>query len=219
MARKKTKRPMTLKAMLTQAPELEGVCRRLAALALAELEQNSPLGVRQNEQLRRSLATAGDALSWTATAAHNDDSITEVSKDFMTMARGGSRAMGRDLAKELAAKKVEMKQLEATLASATELAEGADTAYPTEITFSYTVRDAFAELVTKTETITVTESAEAASAAAALERSMPARTKLADLMITELKRKQSQLDVMTKSLSEFIASSQRLLREVIANLQ
>ncbi len=219
MARKKRKRPLTLKAMLTRAPELEGVCRQLAALALAELEQDSPLGVRQNEQLRRALATAGDALGWTATAAHNDDSITEVSKDFMTMARGGSRAMGRDLAKELAAKKVEVQQLNVTLTSATKLAEGADIAYPTEIIFSYTVRDAFAELVTKTETVTVTESAEAASAAAALERSMPARTKLADLMITELKRKQSQLDVMTKSLSEFIESSQRLLREVIANLQ
>ena len=219
MARKKTKRPLTLKAMLTRAPELDEVCRQLAGLALAQLEQDSPLGVRQNEQLRRALATAGDALAWTATAAHSDDSIVEVSKDFMTMAKGGSRAMGRDLAKELAAKKVEVKQLNATLTSATKLVEGPDTAYPTDITFSYTVRDAFAELVTKTETVTVTEVAEATSAAAALERSMPARTKLADLMITELKRKQSQLEVMTKTLSDFIESSQGLLREVIANLQ
>ncbi len=127
--------------------------------------------------------------------------------------------MGRDLAKELAAKKVEVKQLNNTLASATKLAEAPDTVYPAEITFSYTVRDAFAELVTKTETVVLTETAEAATTAAALARSMPARTKLADLMITELKRKQSQLDVMTKSLSEVIESSQRLLREVIANLQ
>ena len=127
--------------------------------------------------------------------------------------------MGRDLVKELTAKKVEVKQLNASLASATKLAEGPDTAYPTEIIFSYTVRDAFAELVTKTETVTVSEAAEATSAATALGRSMPARTKLADLMITELKRKQSQLDVMTKTLYEFIESSERLLREVITNLQ
>ncbi len=219
MASKKTKRPLTLKAILTRAPELEGVCRQLAALALAELEQNGPLGVRQNEQLRRALATAGEALGWTATAAHSDGSITEVNKDFMTMAKGGSRAMGRDLVKELTAKKVEVKQLNVSLASATKLAEGPDTAYPTEIIFSYTVRDAFAELVTKTETVTVSEAAEATSAATALGRSMPARTKLADLMITELKRKQSQLDVMTKTLYEFIESSERLLREVITNLQ
>jgi hypothetical protein len=219
MARKKTKRPLTLKAMLTRAPELEGVCRQLAALALAELEQDSPLGVRQNEQLRRALATAGEALGWTATTAHSDGSITEVNKDFMTMAKGGSRAKGRDLAKELTAKKVEVQQLNASLTSATKLAEGPDTVYPTEIIFSYTVRDAFAELVTKTESVTVTEAAEAASAATALERSMPARTKLADLMITELKRKQSQLDVMTKTLYEFVESSQGLLREVITNLQ
>ncbi len=220
MARTKTKqRPMTLKAMLTLEPELDGVCRQLAGLALAQLEQDSPLGVRQKEQLRRALATAGDALGWTATAAHSEDSLADVSKDFMTMAKGGSRAMGRDLATDLAAKKVEVKQLNATLTSTTKLAEGPDTAFPTEITFSYTVRDAFTELVTKTETVAVTESGEAASAAAALERSMPARTKLADLMITELKRKQSQLEVMTKALSEFIEDSQGLLREVIANLQ
>ena len=219
MARKKTKRPLTLKAMLTRAPELDGVCRQLAALALAELEQESPLGVRQGEQLRRALATAGDALDWTATAAHSDDSIAEVSKDFMTMAKGGLRAMGRDLANDLAEKKLEVNRLTATLASATKLAEGPETAYPTEITFSYTVRDAFTELVTKTETVEVTETSEAASAAAALERSMPARTKLADLMIIELQRKQSQIEVMTKALSDFVESSQGLLREVLANLQ
>ena len=219
MARVKTKRPMTLKAMMTRAPELDGVCRKLAALALAQLEQESPLGVRQGEQLRRALAAAGNALDWTATAAHSQDSIADVSKDFMTMAKGGSRAMGRDLAKELESKKVEVKQLGKTLERATKLAEGPETAFPAEITFSYTVRDAFSELVTKTETLTPTEATEAASAAAALERSMPARTKLADLMIIELKRKQSQLEVMTNDLAEFIQDSRGLLQEVIANLQ
>ena len=60
MARRKTKpRPLTLKAMMTLEPELDGVCRQLAALALAQLEQESPLGVRQTEQLRRALTTAG----------------------------------------------------------------------------------------------------------------------------------------------------------------
>jgi signal recognition particle subunit SEC65 len=137
----------------------------------------------------------------------------------MTMAKGGSRAIGRDLAKELAAKKVEVKQLADTLASTTKLVEDPKTEYPSDITFSYTVRDAFTELVTKTETVTVTETGEATSAAAALARSMPARTKLADLMNIELKRKQSQLEVMTKGLSDFIESSRGLLQEVIANLQ
>jgi hypothetical protein len=219
MAREKTKRPLTLKAMKTKAPELARVCRRLAELPLAELEQESPLGVRQIEQLRRALAEAGEGLDWTATAAHSDDSIADVSKDFMTMAKGGSRAIGRDLANELAAKKVEVKQLTKTLASTTKLAEDPKTEYPSDVTFSYTVRDAFSELVTKTETVTVTEAGEATSAAAALERSMPARTKLADLMIIELKRKQSQLEVMTKGLSDFIESSRGLLQEVMANLQ
>ena len=219
MAREKTKRPLTLKAMMTKAPELNRVCRRLADLPLAELEQESPLGVRQIEQLRRALAEAGEGLDWTATAAHSNDSIADISKDFMTMAKGGSRAIGRDLANELATKKVEVKELAKTLASTTKLAENPKTEYPSDVTFSYTVRDAFSELVTKTETVTVTEAGEATSAAAALERSMPARTKLADLMIIELKRKQSQLEIMTKGLSDFIESSKGLLQEVVANLQ
>jgi hypothetical protein len=219
MAREKTKRPLTLKAMMTKAPELNRVCRRLAELPLAELEQESPLGVRQIEQLRRALAEAGEGLDWTATAAHSNDSIADISKDFMTMAKGGSRAIGRDLANELATKKVEVKELAKTLASTTKLAENPKTEYPSDVTFSYTVRDAFSELVTKTETVTVTEAGEATSAAAALERSMPARTKLADLMIIELKRKQSQLEIMTKGLSDFIESSKGLLQEVVANLQ
>ena len=94
MARRKTKpRPLTLKAMMTLEPELDGVCRQLAALAMAQLEQESPLGVRQTEQLRRALTTAGDALGWTATAAYSDDSIADVSKDFMTMAKGVANGM------------------------------------------------------------------------------------------------------------------------------
>jgi hypothetical protein len=38
-------------------------------------------------------------------------------------------------------------------------------------------------------------------------------------MITELKRQQKQLEVMTKALGEFIEESRGLLREVLANLQ
>ena len=53
MARKKTKpRPLTLKAMMALDPEMDGVCRQLAALALAELEQEAPLGVRPLAEVR-----------------------------------------------------------------------------------------------------------------------------------------------------------------------
>ena len=53
MPRKKTQKALTLKAMLTIAPELDQVSRELASLAVAQLAQEGHLGVRQGEQLRR----------------------------------------------------------------------------------------------------------------------------------------------------------------------
>ncbi len=55
VTRKKVKKRLSLRSMLARAPEIDGVCRQLATLALAQ--QDDPLGVRQLEQLRRALTT------------------------------------------------------------------------------------------------------------------------------------------------------------------
>ncbi len=219
MPRKTVEGPQSLRSMLARSPEIQGVARQLASLALALVEQEGPLGVRQREQLRRALATAGDALGWTGAVASSGDSVVVASKDVMTMAKSGARSMASDLTEELARKRTEASQIADTAAAARKLSEDADTTYPAEITYCYTARDATHGVVTKTETLTVNDARETLSAAEAIERSVPGRTKLADLMVLNLEQKQVRVDEMTRTLSEFLKSSQELLREVIVNLQ
>ena len=218
MARKTVEGQQSLRSMLARSPEIQEVARQLASLALAQVEQEGPLGVRQGEQLRRALATAGEALGWTV-AAGSGESVAAASKDVMAIAKSGARAMARDLVEELARKRTEPDQIGDTAASARKLSEDADAAYPAEITYSYTVRDASQGLITKTETLTVNDAREALSAAESIDRSIPGRTKLADLMILDLEQKQVRLDQSARGLSDFLKSSQNVLREVIVNLQ
>lgn len=217
VTRRKVKKRLSLRSMLARSPEIDGACRQLATLVLAQ--QESPLGVRQLEQLRRALTTAGDALGWTEAAAGDVDSVVEVGKDIMTMAKGGAKFMAHDLAEELARKRTEVSQIHDVAASALKLSEDPDASYPAEITYSYTARDAFRDTITKTETLTVNDAREALSASETIERSTTSRGKLADLMIIALEQKQVRLDGMTRTLPDFLESLQELLREVIANLE
>lgn len=219
MPRKTTKRPMTLKAMLTREPELGDVSRQMASLAFAQLEHDTPLSVRQREQLRRAFATAGDALGWAGAIAHTGDSIATVTTDVMTLAKGGARAMARDLSDELARKRVEVTQLEDAIIAVRKLGEVKGTTYPTEFTYCFTARSATRDLVSKTDTLVLNDAGEALSAGDSIEKTLPSRTKLADLMIIELEQRGAQLEVMTKSLGDFFKSRQELLREVLVNLQ
>jgi len=219
MVRKVVERKPSRRSLLARAPELQEVGRQLATLALAHGEQDGLLGVRQSEQLRRALAKAGDVLCWTGTAASTTAVVVEVSKDVLAMAKSGSKAMERDLAEELAAKEIEMTQLTDKAAAARELAEDPNASYPAEIIYSYTVRDAYQGLVTRTETVTVNDAKETQSAADGVERNLPGRGELRDLMIVDLKQQQVQLDVMTRTLPDFIKSSHDLLEDVISTLQ
>ena len=219
MAKTTVEGPQTVKKVLPRSPELHDVSRQLASLALAQVEQEGHLGVRQREQLRRALATAGEALGWAGRVADSEDGVAEVSKDVLTMAKGGAKSMARDLAEELAGKKTEIAQIRRAAASATKMAESKKTTYPAEITYSFTVRDATGDLVTRTETLPMENSEEALSAAATIEKNPTGRLKLKDLMIADLKQKQKQVEVMTKTLSDFIEYSHDLLRDVLHNLQ
>ncbi len=217
VTRRKVKKRQTLRTMLARSPELVEVCRQLGALALAR--QESPLGVRQLEQLRRALTTAGDALGWTEAAAGDADSVVEVDKDIMIMAKGGAKFMAIDLAEELARKRTEVSRIHDAAASALKLSEDPDASYPAEITYSYTARDATKGTVTKMEALTLNDAREALSASESIERSTTSRGKLADLMIIALEQQQVELDAMTRTLPDFLESSQGLLHEVIVNLQ
>jgi phosphopantetheine adenylyltransferase len=147
------------------------------------------------------------------------DLVLKASTDVLTLAEGGAKAMARDLAEELASKKTEMARIDESSEYAVKLAESTKTTYPAEVTFSYTVRDAFGDLITKTEVLVVNDEAEAMSASATVLRNITGRTKLKDLMIIDIQQKQAHLEATTKALPDFLRSLQALLNEVIANLQ
>jgi len=219
MPRKTVEGPQTVKKVLPRSAELHDLSRKLAVLALAQVDQEGHLGVRQREQLRRALATAGEALGWAGRVAAIEDAIAEVSKDVLTMTKGGAKSLAKDLEVELASKKTEMSQIRKAAAAATRMAERKKTTYPTEITYAFTARDATGDLVTKIETLPMENAEDALSAVATIEKNPTGRTKLRDLMITDLKQKQKQVEVMTETLPDFLEYSHDLLRDVLHNLQ
>ncbi|MGI9628518.1 MAG: hypothetical protein ACR2QM_16915 [Longimicrobiales bacterium] len=206
-------------AMVAHAPDIDEVCRDLAGLALAKMEQGSILNVRQRELKRRALARAGESLGWSLMALSSDEPIELISKDVMVIAKRGVKCMEKDLADELARKKVEMEQLKEAADFARGLATDPDTEYPVDITYSLTVRGASRRLDTKIETVTVGDTREANSAADAIERNPEGRNKLREQMILDLKEERVRLREMEKSLPQFVKSSGELLAEVIANLR
>ena len=219
MPKKTVEGPRSVKKVRPRSAELHDVSRQLATLALAQVDQEGHLGVRQREQLRRALATAGEALGWAGRVAGSVDGVGEVSKDILTMAKGGAKAMAKDLAEELAGKKTEISQVKRAAATVTKMANSKKTTYPTEITYHFTVRDATGDLVTKTETLPMENADEAFSAVTTIEKNPTGKLKLKDLMIADLKQKQKQVEVMTKTLSDFIEYAHDLTRDVLHNLQ
>jgi hypothetical protein len=219
MARKKAEAKPTMRTIMARNPELKEVARRFAGLALAQLEQDMELSIRQIEQLRRGLATVGEAIGWSSTTASPEDALVEASKDVLKMAKSGAKAMAKDLAEELAEKKVEVRQIVKSAKEARKLGESKKTEYPYEFTYHFTVRDSTQQLVTKVDTLTWEDGQGAINSADAIERGLPGRTKLSDLMIAELQKKQKREDVMTKNLPEYVKFARPLLQDVLANLQ
>lgn len=207
-----------VKAMAA-SPELKAVSRRFAELALAKLEQHGQLNVRQREQLRRGLATAGEELDWAHTVAEEEKPVASIAKVMLRLARNGARSLRKDLDEELATKKKETKALEKFAAELHKMAESKKTEYPVILSYDYTARDASQKYVTKTEELELNEASECTSTAEKMERSAPNRAKLTDLMIGELKAKQARHDEMYEELPTFVKSSHQLIREVLATLE
>ena len=219
MPSKKVDAPLTIRSVMARDPEIKAVACQFAALALAQMHQEGSLGVRQGEQLRRGLATAGDALGWIGRTAASDDPVGEVAGDVLKLAKGGAKVMEKDLAEELVRKKTEINQIITTSAGVRVTAENPKTIYPFEINYSFTARDATGQLVTKHDTLTPETPEEAMKAAVTVEKNMPSREKLTGLMVIDLHEKQKQLGIMAKQLPDFVKSTHGFLRDVIANLQ
>jgi len=216
MARPAMDRQTRLRKKVESSPDLLGACRQLAQLALAH--QDRPLNPREREELRRGLAAAGDDLGWSDTLAINTDAVVEFALDVMSLTAIGVESLGSDLAEEKALKQTEMSRLSEVAAYARKLAANAKAKYPVEITYSYTVRDPYQGLVTKTATSTVNNAQEALAAAESLEKSIEGRTKLSELMVIDIDERRARLLAMTGRLPDFVKSSRSLLDEVVANL-
>ncbi len=214
--RKNNKKSKEAQAAATRSPEMREVSQALATLALARILQEGQLGVRQGEQLRRALATAGEALGWNAAAASSKDPVADLSKDVKKLVRSGTQSLKREAANELAVKELEIEELESVSASIRELAESEDTSYPCDLSYVHTARDAARGLVTKTQTVTVNDAAEVTKVADTIDKGVPRWTQLKDLMLVELEAKQDRLGLVTQNLAEFVEFTHGLLLEVIA---
>jgi len=199
--------------------ELKEVERRLAGLALAQLEQEEFLNVRQYEQMRRGLMIAGNELGWADIETKSGDPVPEIKKALLRMCKNGARAIAKDLAEELAIKKKETKTLAKLAASLHKMAESKKTEFPVLITYEYTARDSSQNQVTKTQELELNEASEILSAAAGMDRSAPSREKLANLMIIALKASGTRIETMTERLPDYVESMDEMIREVLATLQ
>ncbi len=216
MARPAVDRQKRLRSKVESSPELLRVSRELASLTLAHQER--PLSPRERESLRRGLATAGDQLGWSETLATNADPVMEFALDVMSLATIGVESLGSDLEQERANKQTEMARLADVAAYARQLSTDPNAKFPAEITYTYTVRDPYQGLVTKTAKNTVSNPQEALAASESLQKSIEGRSKLTDLMVIDLEEKRGHLQAMTRTLPDFVKSSRSVLDEVIATL-
>ncbi len=206
------------KSSIEKNPELNETGRRLASLALEQLRQDGSLVIRQREQLRRALATAGEVLEWSIIPGERSDRAAAVKKDMTALAEFGAETLEQDLAQQLKEKKAEIKTLETVTSQLRALADDKDTEYPAEVEYAHTGRDAHRRLVTKTEVLTLKDADEANSAADSIEKKLENYAKLRDEMLEDLKQERRQLGKMREGLGKFVADSNGLVLEVLATL-
>ena len=206
------------KSSIEKNPELNETGRMLASLALERLRQDGSLVIRQREQLRRALATAGEVLDWSIIPGERSDRAAAVKKDVAALAEFGAETLEQDLAQQLKDKKAEIKTLEKVTEQLRALADDADTEYPAEVEYAHTGRDAHRRLVTKIEVLTLKDADEATSAADSIEKKLENYAKLRDEMLEDLKQERRQLGKMREGLGKFVADSNGLVLEVLATL-
>jgi hypothetical protein len=197
---------------------MRDIAREVTSLALLRRKQGGRLNVRQREDLRRALASAGEKLGWGMTTAHSDDPVGAVTTTVKRMVRSGARSLKREVAEDLSEKKREEARLKDVIQSVRKLAADPTVEYPVEVSYSHTARDAAVGLVTRTETVTCENADEALQAARKIEKRMGRWAKLRAQMLDELKQRQKRVSEVTGNLSEFVDSSQGLLKDIIVTL-
>ncbi|MDX1393186.1 MAG: hypothetical protein R3195_02300 [Gemmatimonadota bacterium] len=199
----------------TRSPEAREIAREFATLALAWVDRKGKLLVRQREELRRALATTADLQGWILLTDRQEEIA---SKDFTTLTRSGARALAKDLADELAAKKAELTQLKKDVKAFDKLAETGDFDEPIEVEYTHTVRKPSKGLITRTEVEELKSASDASDLARTIEKRLDAWGKLREEMLGELKKREKRLDEMKDSIPDFVDASSGLIRDVFATL-
>lgn len=174
--------------------------------------------MRQREELRRTLRTAGEALGWDLLALEPASGTEEVMADMRRLTQSGIRQLERDLEAEIAEKKEEVKQLKRTVTSLTKLAKGKAEAFPAEVEYRYTAKRGNDGLVTKTEELVLEDADEAKRAAEKLEQRIDRLGALRDQMVDHLKQRLNTIAEAKGELRSFVQGSDRLVDQVLATL-
>lgn len=174
--------------------------------------------MRQEEQLRRALRTAGEALEWGLLALDPAGETGEVVADIRRLTRAGLRQMERDLEAEISEKRKEVRQLRRTVNVLEKLAENDPAAFPAEIEYRYTAKQGQGGLVTKTEEVVLEDSEEAQQTAEKLERRLDRLSLLRDQMVEHLQHRLEILAAAKAELRNFVRGTGWLVDEVLATL-
>jgi hypothetical protein len=214
----RTRHGPTGKRPSIQTTELRKIGRRLGKLAVARYRQAGELRVRQEEQLRRALRTAGEALGWGLLTLDPSGETGDVAADIRRLTRAGLRQLERDLEAEISDKRKEVRQLRRTVNVLEKLAENDPAAFPTEIEYRYTAKQGQDGLVTKTEEVVLEDSEEAQKTAEKLERRLDRLSLLRDQMVEHLQQRRETLSAAKAELRNFVRGTGWLVDEVLATL-
>lgn len=210
-----TKVEVTRKRLTLRSEEVKGIARELTTLGLVHVRQDGLLNIRQQENLRRALADAGQALAWDVKAATSADPIPEVIKDLKKLVLAGAKTQKEEVAAELKVKKSEEKGLEKVVLALEKLIEKADKAFPTQISYSHTARDITQGFFTKTELVEMEGVTEAEDTLKLINKSWNRWGKLRVQMFEDLEDTGKRLNTLSGDLEPFVGSSRRLLNELL----
>ncbi|MBT8336727.1 MAG: hypothetical protein KJO11_08995 [Gemmatimonadetes bacterium] len=185
---------------------------------MARHRQEGAFRVRQEEQLRRALRDAGEALEWELLAGDPSARTEEVVSDIRRLTQSGLRQLERDLEAEIEEKRAEIRQLKKTVGVLTKLAQKGEDAFPAEVDYRYTAKQGQSGLVTKTQELVLEAPEEAEKAAANLEQRIDRLGGLRDQMVVHLKQRLKTLEAAKAELRTFVRGTDELVDHVLATL-
>lgn len=213
-----SKRKSPRKRPSIQTNELRSVSKRLGTLAIARYRQSGEFRVRQQEQIRRALSVAGEALDWGQLEVELPGDAEEVEADIRRLTQAGIRQLERDLEDEIAQKRKEIRQLEKTVSAMAKLGEKDETVFPTEVEYQYTSRRGKDELVTRTEEVVLEDPDHAVKEAEKLEKKLDRLGRLRDQMVENLKKQRQTIKSAKSEVKSFVNGTEFLVDEVMATL-